>query len=120
MMATWSGLLRCALPDNAAEDSYDISLLLLRDCQPVRDDLIHRSVSGMFGLREGGWNMIFGQGMAASARRHSKEMELPGQLCDLEADLKETSDQWCTFPDLRASTLSRLAHYRESGFSRGR
>jgi hypothetical protein len=120
-MATRAGLLECALPDNAVEDSHAISRLHLGDGQPGRDHLIHRSVSGMCGPREGGWKMIFGQGDGGfGALKDAEEMELSGQLYDLEAGLQKTSDQWRTFPDLQASTLSRLAHYRESGFSHGR
>ena len=119
MMATWAAPLDYHLPDNAGEDSQSILPLLLGDSQPVRDDLIHHSVSGMFALREGKWKMIFGQGdggfrMLATPR----DIQLPGQLYDLQTDLQEATDHWAAHPDLQTSLMAKLARYRAQGFSR--
>jgi hypothetical protein len=62
MRAVWARLVACDLEDNAAEDSLDILPLPLGERQPIRPDLTHHSVSGMFALRKGRWKMIYRQG----------------------------------------------------------
>jgi arylsulfatase A len=60
MMATISALTNSTLPDNAAEDSYDISPVLLGQeyAGPVREPQIYHSYDQRFAIRDGEWVFI--------------------------------------------------------------
>ena len=62
--ATFAGILNQTLPQNAAEDSYDLSALLLgRDHKkPLREATVHHSMAGQFAIRKGNWKLIEGSG----------------------------------------------------------
>jgi arylsulfatase A len=57
LMATFAELLKVKLPNNAAEDSVDISPAF-RNEKVKRDGLIHGSGSGKLALRQGDWVLI--------------------------------------------------------------
>jgi arylsulfatase A len=57
LMATFAGILRTPLPNDAAEDSFDISPALRGD-KIRREGLVHASVSGKLALRLGDWVLI--------------------------------------------------------------
>ena len=60
--ATFANLLDQQLPENAGEDSYDLTNLLQgkRYEQPLREATVHHSVSGQFAIRKGDWKLIEG------------------------------------------------------------
>jgi arylsulfatase A len=57
LMATFASLLKAKLPNDAAEDSVDISLAF-QGKQAPREGLIHASGSGKLALRQGDWVLI--------------------------------------------------------------
>ena len=59
IMATIAGFLGISLPENAGEDSFDQSdLLLERSVVSARDHIIHHAINGVFAIRKGDWIMI--------------------------------------------------------------
>ena len=60
--ATFARLLKHPLPENAGEDSYDLTNLLLGKPfdHPLRQATVHHSVSGQFAIRKGDWKLIEG------------------------------------------------------------
>ena len=59
LYATFSSITGEA-PTAGGEDSYDFSAHLLgeRSAEPVRDQIIHHSLRGMFAIRKGPWKLI--------------------------------------------------------------
>jgi len=60
--ATFAGILKQPVPNNAGEDSYDLTNLLLGKPykQPLREATVHHSVCGQFAIRQGDWKLIEG------------------------------------------------------------
>ncbi len=60
LMATIAGIVGYELPRNAAEDSYDVSSVLLgeKSDRPVREATVHHGSKGWFGIRRGDWVLI--------------------------------------------------------------
>ena len=76
--ATFAAILKKPIGDGAAEDSVNLMSTLRDPEKPVRDSLVHHSVSGEFALRSGKWKMI-----------PSKNM-----LFNLANDPAEEKNQW--------------------------
>ncbi|BDS07110.1 arylsulfatase [Oceaniferula spumae] len=62
LLATFAAHFGTTLPNNAAEDSYNIlPAILAKPYQsPIREATVHHSVSGMFAIRKGDWKLIEG------------------------------------------------------------
>lgn len=62
--ATFAQMLKQPIPQNAGEDSYDITAVLkgLDYSVPIREATVHHSVSGQFAIRKGDWKLIEGSG----------------------------------------------------------
>ncbi len=60
IMATVAAIVGFPLPENAAEDSYDISDALLGESaeSPLREATVHHGSQGWFGIRQGDWVLI--------------------------------------------------------------
>jgi len=76
--ATFAAILKNPIDDGTAEDSVNLMPTLRDPEKPVRDSLVHHSVSGEFALRSGKWKMI-----------PSKKM-----LFNLATDPAEEKNQW--------------------------
>ena len=122
LMATCAGIVGTELPDNAAEDSYNILPVLLgeeRD-KPVRDAIVHHSIDGMFSVREGKWKLILGRGSGGFSQPRRIEPapgEPRGQLYDMESDTAETNNLWSERPEIVQRLTALLDRYRYEGCS---
>ena len=76
--ATLAAILESPIEEGEAEDSINLLPTLRDPGKPVRDSLVHHSVSGEFALRSGKWKMI-----------PSKKM-----LFNLATDPVEVKNQW--------------------------
>lgn len=67
LMATVAAIVEYPLPEDAAEDSYDISPAMLGQPYhaPIRKATVHHSFTGMFAIRQGKWKFIEGTGSGA-------------------------------------------------------
>jgi arylsulfatase A len=123
ILATLAGIMGDKLPENAAEDSYDIrpALFGAKSAGPLREALVMHNAEGVFAIRQGPWKLI-AAGAAPDAQPKSpwtREGERP-QLYHLGNDPRETSDVIAMHPDI-AERLSRLLdRYRTQGHSRPR
>ena len=63
-MATCAAIIQYPLPENAAEDSYNLLPLILEgsNVEYFREATVHHSLSGMFAIRKGKWKLIEGLG----------------------------------------------------------
>ncbi|MFA6562018.1 MAG: arylsulfatase [Verrucomicrobiia bacterium] len=132
LMATVAAILSAKLPDDVAEDSFNILPALLgekRDA-PLRLFTIHHSGNGIFAIREGPWKLIPPQTLAAPLRvaRAAKAakakaakpgvVNIPGQLYNLDDDLAETKNLYAEKPDLVKKMSALLKRAQEKGRSR--
>ena len=62
LLPTLAAYFGVALPNDAAEDGYNILPVLLEEAydSPLREATVHHSVNGMFALRSGDWKLIEG------------------------------------------------------------
>lgn len=96
-MATCADILDAKLPDNAAEDSFSILPALLgTDKTPLHETVVHHSINGSFGIRQGQWKLSLcpDSGGWSDPKPGSKEVKkLPKiQLYDLRTDLAESKN----------------------------
>lgn len=84
------------LPNDAAEDSYDILPALLGQARqsPIREATVSQAGNGAFSVRRGRWNLELTPSSGGYANLPQAEVEAQGlppiQLYDLEADIHET------------------------------
>jgi arylsulfatase A-like enzyme len=117
--ASLSELTGNALPAGSAEDS--VSFLPALSGQPIvstRAGVIHHSISGHFGYRQGKWKLLLARGSGGwSAPNEKASVEEPAvQLYDLENDPGETVNLYAS----NAEVVERLLKSLEADIARGR
>ena len=117
MMATFAAITGSELPEDGAEDSYNILPALLgeRLDAPIREAVVHHSGNGMFSVRQGKWKLILGLGSGGFTKPAWEEPESDGpmgQLYDMEADPHEGRNVWSDYPDVVAKMSALLEGYR--------
>jgi len=122
LMATCAAILGEDLPDNAAEDSYNILPALLGESgnRPIREAVVHHSGSGVFAIRQGKWKLItrLGSGGWTKPRSAKPKPDGPkGQLYDMENDLAEQHNLWLERPDIVERLTRLLEKYQAEGRS---
>ncbi len=143
--ATFANLLKHPVPDNAGEDSYDLTDVLLGKPrkQPLREATVHHSVSGQFAIRKGRWKLIEGsrngdyprnnKGWIARKTKDPERDPATGkwikldyfrltpdgefQLYDLKDDPKEENNLAEKRPEIVQELRKLLNHYRTCGRS---
>ena len=121
LFATAAAVLLEAVPDGAAEDS--VSFLAALDRLPVtpnRNGIVHHSISGHFGYRQGRWKLLLAQGSggwSSPTERQAAKQKLPAvQLYDLVVDPGEQHNLAEEQPERVAELLALL----EQDVTRGR
>ena len=121
LFATTADILLTPLPDGAAEDS--VSFLPELAGLPVssaRDGIVHHSISGHFGYRQGRWKLLLARGSggwSSPNERQAAKQHLPAvQLYDLSIDPGEQHNLAEKYPDRVATLVSLL----ERDVARGR
>ncbi|MCP4614046.1 MAG: sulfatase-like hydrolase/transferase [Planctomycetes bacterium] len=123
LMATCAAIVGAKLPDNAGEDSFNIlpALSGQKLNKPIRDAIIHHSLSGMFAIRQGKWKLILGLGSGGFTKPQKikpKPGQPPGQLYNLEDDLAESNNLWSKHPEIVSRLTDLLNKYKSQGYSR--
>jgi len=122
LMATCAAILDEPLPNDAAEDSYNILPALLgegRD-EPIREAVVHHSGNGVFAIRQGKWKLITQLGSGGWTKPGSMKPEPGGprgQLYDMEADLSEQRNLWLERPEIVERLTALLEKYKAEGRS---
>jgi arylsulfatase A-like enzyme len=126
LMATLAALLGIRLPENAAEDSYNILPALLgeRLDKPIREATVHHSCNGKFAIRQGEWVFI-----DAPTGDDNKEPDWlkkergyephnqPGELYNLSQDMSERRNLYAEHPDKVRTLKALLEKYKAEGRS---
>ena len=121
LMATIANIVNYDLPDNSAEDSYDLTKLfegknegIDGGRQSLREAIVHHSVNGTFSLRKGDWKMIPSKGNGGWTHNQSvkKAKDAPeGQLYNLKEDPREENNLWESHPEIVKELQELLKKY---------
>ena len=122
LMATCAAILGEPLPNDAAEDSYNILPALLgeRREELIREAVVHHSGNGVFAIRQGKWKLITQLGSGGWTKPGSVKPEPGGprgQLYDMEADLSEQRNLWLERPEIVERLTALLEKYKAEGRS---
>lgn len=121
-MATFAAVVGAQLDDDDAPDSYNILPAILGQAdRPIREAIVHHSVSGMFSIRQGPWKLILGLGSGGFSKPRDVKPapgRPGGQLYNMADDPAETQNLWRTKPDIVERLTALLASYRTEGRSK--
>ncbi|MCK0157160.1 arylsulfatase [Cellulophaga sp. F20128] len=121
LMATFSAITNDSKDAVPFEDSMDFSTVLqTNEKTPIREDLVHHSIKGMFAIRKGSWKFIdgIGSGGWSGIPVAKKGSSLPkGQLYNLDTDLGEKNNLYDQYPDIVETLRLQLKQYKEQGYS---
>jgi arylsulfatase A-like enzyme len=123
LLATCAAIVGAKLPKNVGEDSFNILPALSGEItsKPIREDIVHHSLSGMFSIRQGKWKLILGLGSGGFTKPQKiepKPGEPAGQLYNLEDDLAENNNLWSKHPEIVEQLTNLLEKYKEQGYTR--
>jgi arylsulfatase A-like enzyme len=116
LMATFASITGTEISTSDAEDSFDLSDVLLgQDNVAGRDHLIYHSSEGVFSIRQGQWKLIHecpNSGGWPPPRGTGPQSGVPGQLYDIVNDPYETTNLWASKPDVVKHLADLLDQYR--------
>ncbi len=127
IMATVAAMMKHKLPNDAAEDSYDISAALFGRPRrsAIREATVHHSMNNEYAIRQGDWVFLESPKSAHGAaepewfrQKHaiSKHSE-PAELFHLKEDLRETKNLYAQYPDRVKAMRALLEKYKQDGRS---
>jgi arylsulfatase A-like enzyme len=103
-LATFAAVAGVEIPDNAGEDSFDMTPALRGEAtDQIRDATIHHSANGMFAIRQGDWKLIAGRGSGGFTEPVSLTPgpgEAEGQLYNLAEDPGEMTNLYQQHPEV--------------------
>lgn len=122
VMATVANIVGYKLPNESAEDSYDVGAAVFgkkRD-NPIRVATVHHSMNNEYGLRQGDWVLIESpQGAHGAAepewwreRYGIPKQTQPAELFHLKEDLRETKNLYSQYPDRAKEMHALLEKYK--------
>jgi arylsulfatase A-like enzyme len=125
IMATCAQIVGHNLPENAGEDSFDLSPVLLGQAEsvpPIRETLIVNSTGDFMAVRRGDWKLIPFRGSGGFSKpkviRDVPADEPQGQLYNLADDPAESKNLYDEHPEIVAELRELLEQSRQTGRSR--
>ncbi|MCA8952551.1 MAG: arylsulfatase [Planctomycetes bacterium] len=128
LMATCAAIVGAELPDDAAEDSFDLLPVLRGEAEaPVREFTLHQTMRLALAIRSGRWKYLDHRGSGGNDYERNARLrplalperlpDAPGQLYDLEQDPGETTNVRDRHPEIAARLAARLAELKAAGRS---
>ena len=127
VMATCASIVDVDLPNDAAEDSFNILPVLLGQTnEEVRDFTLHQTISLALSIRKGDWKYLDHSGSGGNnySRGNLKQFDLPnsapnapGQLYNLKTDPGETTNLYNERPEIVKDLKAQLEAFRKNGRS---
>ena len=113
MFATFSEITDAPMPSKAGEDSVSfLSALKGEKIKSTRAGVIHHSISGHFGYRQGKWKLLLARGSAGWSSPQEDDASLDNmpiaQLYNMENDAAETTNLYTTHPEIAEKLLNQL------------
>jgi arylsulfatase A-like enzyme len=129
VMATCAAMTGATLPDNAAEDSFDLLPVLLDDKRTVqaRPYTLHQTISLALAIRKGPWKYLDHRGSGGNNYVNAKlqpfalpdtAADAPGQLYNLATDPGEKVNLYYQHPERVKELKTLLDESKASGRSR--
>jgi arylsulfatase A len=122
LMATCAGILGQKLPEQAGEDSYDLSPLWLGKRVPgsLREATVHHAAEGAFAIRKEEWKLVLAPGSGGWS--YPKPGQEPAgapavQLFNLKTDPAEKTNLQEKYPEKVAELKALLSKYIRDGRS---
>ncbi len=128
-MATCAGLVGAKLPNDAAEDSFDLSPVLLSKAQneSIRPYTLHQTWTFDLAIRKGDWKYLDHKGSGGNNYNRfpdlvkyilpEKAPDAPGQLYNLADDPGETTNLYFEKPETVKELKGLLEESKSSGRS---
>ena len=131
IFATCAAITGADIPDDAAEDSYNILPVLdgSQGDEPLRPYLLQQTWTLKMSVRRGDWKLLDHKGSGGSNYEKDGEWgmkqyaikdndpDAPGQLYNLATDPGETDNLYSKHPDIVAELRALLEESKESGRS---
>ncbi|MCA9031627.1 MAG: arylsulfatase [Planctomycetaceae bacterium] len=128
LMATFAAVAQATLPDDSAEDSFNMLPVWLGEARGIRPFLLHQTISLAMSIRRGQWKLLDHRGSGGNRYEGNAELEqyaLPElvpdadlQLYDLSADPGETRNLCREHPEVASQLKILLEQTKKSGRSR--
>jgi arylsulfatase A-like enzyme len=127
-MATCAAITGARLPNDAAEDSFNILPVLLGEAKnPVRDFTLHQTMSLALAIRKGDWKYLDHKGSGGNNYARNKNLkalvlpekapDAPGQLYNLAKDPGEKNNLYHQHPEIVKELKAKLEEFKTSGRS---
>ena len=121
-MATSAGILQKKLPNNSAEDSYNILPYLLGTSKnEIRPAVVYASIDGNFSIQKGKWKLEFCPGSGGWELPKNKQAYSEGlplvQLYDMHSDTTEKVNVEATHPEVVKQLTRLMETYLKTGRS---
>jgi len=128
IMATCAAIIGYALPEDAAEDSYNFLPVLTggHDGSPVREYTLHQTIKLALAIRHGPWKYLDHRGSGGNDYRRAilRPFALPetapgapAQLYNLDSDPGETTNLYFDHPEIVQQLKARLDEFVAAGRS---
>lgn len=119
-MATFASIVNYQLGDDEAEDSYNISPLLINDSynRTIREAIVHHSIDGSFAIRQGKWKLLLSLYSGGwSEPKTALNFSFGYQLYNLETDAEENQNLYSHYPQIAKELRTLLERYIKMGRS---
>jgi arylsulfatase A-like enzyme len=127
IMATCAAIADAELPNNAAEDSFNILPILLGEAtENIREFTLHQTIRLDLAIRSGDWKYLDHKGSGGNRyeRENLKPFALPdnapdapGQLYNLAQDPGETHNLYFEYPEVAKKLKYQLKQFKTTGRS---
>ena len=128
IMATCAAIVGAEMPNNAAEDSYNMMSVLLgqQTNEPIRKYLVQQTISLALSIRRGRWKYLDHKGSGGNNYNNpslkpyalpDSSPDAPGQLYDLETDPGETRNLYYQHQAIVAELKHQLDKFVKEGRS---
>lgn len=130
IMATCAAIVGYELPNESAEDSFDLLPALLGQDRgkPIRPYTLHQTNRLALAIRKGPWKYLDHQGSGGNSYEQERLLsfalpdsapDAPGQLYNLDTDPGERNNLYFERPELVKELKALLEEAKKSGRSRG-
>ena len=120
VFATASEIIGAQAPDMGEDSVSFLPALFGKPIESTRKGVIHHSVSGHFGYREGKWKLILARGSGGwtSPKENQVDAKAPeAQLYNMEKDPSEQNNLYLERPEVANQLLAQLSSDIERGRS---
>jgi arylsulfatase A len=131
VMSTLAAVVKSKLPNNAAEDGYNMLPVLLgqQGNKPVRQYMLQQTSNHSMSIRDGQWKYLDHKGSGGNNYNRTSinsmkaytlpelDPDAPGQLYDLSKDPGETKNLYSKRPKIVKKLKEKLESYKKNGRS---